>query len=215
MASPYLKAALLTVALTFLGFFFISQFDSMRASELRSQLDELSYQLESERLMFLYSQTIGSQAELCSYFATATESKANKAYLLAEKIRQYEQSNILNAEYEKIRNQYYLSNAALYLNLRLAEKYCAQNSHTTILFFYKIKQSCPECAAQGKILDALREKHPNLRVFAFPHDADLPFLNALVRRHGITQVPALVIDDKTVLFGLQADWQIEAAFDKD
>jgi hypothetical protein len=209
MTSPYVKAALLTLALTFLGFFFISQFDAMRAAELRTSVDDLIYQSESERLLFLYAQTMGNGTDLCSYFASTTEARANRAYTLAEKIRQYEQSNVLNSEYSRIRDQYYLSNAALYLNLRSAEKYCGSSQYTTVLFFYRIKQSCPECNAQGKVLDALRAKYPNLRVFAFPYDTDLPFLKVLTSRHSITQVPSLVINDNVVLQGLQTDTQVE------
>ncbi|HIH18418.1 TPA: hypothetical protein HA225_00395, partial [Candidatus Micrarchaeota archaeon] len=58
MASPYIKAGLLTLAITLLGFFFITQLDSMRAGELRSSVDELMFQSESERMLFLYAQTM-------------------------------------------------------------------------------------------------------------------------------------------------------------
>jgi len=209
MTSPYIKAALLTLALTFLGFFFISQFDAMRATELRGSVDDLIYQSESERLLFLYAQTMGNGTELCAYFNSTTEASANRAYALAGKIRQYEESNVLNAEYTRIRDQYYLSNAALYLNLRSAEKYCGGDKYDTVLFFYKVKQNCPDCNAQGKVLDALRATHPNLRVFAFPTDTELPFIKLLSARHNITQVPSLAINDNTVLRGLQTDSQVE------
>ncbi|MEM4554553.1 MAG: thioredoxin family protein [Candidatus Anstonellaceae archaeon] len=210
MVSPYIKAALLTAALTLLGFFFISQLDAMRAEELQKSVDELIYQSESERLLFLYSQAAGNQEQLCLYFSSATKTRAERAYLLAEKIRQYEQSNVLNSEYEKIRNQYYLSNAALYINLKLAEKYCKEAIYPTILFFYKIYENCPDCIAQGRILDSVRQKYPQLRVFAFPYDTDLPFLEILVKQHNITTVPSLVIKDQ-VLVGLQDAAQIEEA----
>ncbi|MEM4348027.1 MAG: thioredoxin family protein [Candidatus Anstonellaceae archaeon] len=212
MISPYIKAALLTVALTLLGFFFIGQLDAMRAAELQKSVDELIYQSESEKLLFLYSQAAGDQQQLCLYFSSATKTKAERAYLLAEKIRQYEQSNVVNSEYERIRNQYYLSNAALYINLKLAEKYCKQTSYPTILFFYKIYENCPDCIAQGRILDSLRQKYPELRVFAFPYDTELPFLEMLVRQYNITSVPSLVIKDR-VLVGLQHAKQIEDALE--
>ena len=210
MASPYVKAALLTLAIAALGFFFIGQLDSMRAGELRSSVDELMFQSESERLLTLYSQVMENiSGELCSYASTATRAKEDKAYALAEKIRFYEQSNIVNAEYDKIRNQYYLANAELYLNMSSTARYCGSAPYTTVLFFYKVKENCPECRAQGGVLDSLRPKYPQLRVFAFPSDSDQDFINVFIRRHKIAQAPALVINDSVVLQGLQSEAEVE------
>lgn len=209
-SSPYAKAALLTAAIALLGFFFISQLDAMRAAELRTSVDDLYLQSESERLLFMYSQVMGnSTAELCGYFSKTTQAKEDKAYALSEKIRYYEQSNVINSEYEKIRDQYYLSNMALYLNMRSAAEYCGQSPYTTVLFFYRIKQDCPECRAQGGVLDSLRKTHPSLRVFAFPNDTGNEFINVFLRRHGISSVPALVIDDSAVLQGLKSEREVE------
>lgn len=211
MANAYVKAALLTAALTLFGFFFISQLDAMRTAELRGSVDDLLFQSESERLLFFYSETMGNgSSELCSYLASATESKASRTYALYEKIAQYEKTNVLNTEYERIRNQYYLSNAALYLNLRAMEKYCGQSPYATVLFFYKVNGDCPECRAQGGVLDAIVQKRPDVRVFAFPSDTDLGFINVFVLRHKISEVPAMVIDDKVVLSGLQTEEEIGA-----
>ncbi|MCX8196761.1 MAG: thioredoxin family protein [Candidatus Micrarchaeota archaeon] len=214
MVSPYIKAALLTIALTFLGFFFITQLDQMRADELRKNVDELVYQSEMERLLFLYSQVVENKSELCGYFSSTTQSKAARAYLLAEKIMQYEKSNVVQKDYEQIRNQYYISNAGLYLNLLLAKKYCGESPYRIVLFFYKIKENCPMCSAQGKVLDEVRKKHPELRVFAFPIDADVELLDVIIERYKIKEVPAIVIDEQLVLSGLQDEQTIEEKLQK-
>ncbi len=210
MASPYLKAALLTLALAMLGFFFISSLDAMRAAELRTSVDELATQADTERVLFLYSQVMGnSTSELCSYVSSVTKSQADRAYLLSEKIRYYEQSNVFNTEYDRIRKEYYVANAGLYLNLRAAEKYCGSKGYTTVLFFYRINPDCPECRAQGGVLDSLRKTHPELRVFAFPIDGDNAVVNLLLKRSAIDSAPALVIDDSTVLRGLKDETDVE------
>lgn len=193
-----------------LGFFFISQLDSMRAAELRGSVNELLFQTESERLLFLYSQVMdNSTGELCGAVSAITESKANRAYELSEKIRFYEQSNVANAEYEKIKGQYYLANAELYLNMRASKKFCGGSPYTTVLFFYKTKEDCPDCRVQGGVLDGLRKKHPSLRVFAFPNDTHYEFVNVFLGRHSIARVPSLVIDDSAVLQGLKSEEEVE------
>jgi hypothetical protein len=215
MANTYLKAAVLTAALALLGFFFMSQLDAMRAAELRQSVDDLTFQSESEQLLFLYLQTMeNNSGEVCGYLSQMTRDKANKAWALSEKIQYYEKSNVASGDYDRIRRQYYLANAELYLNMRAAEKYCGQSQYNTVLFFYSINSNCPECRAQGGVLDNLRKTHPEMQVFAFPYDSGEPFLDIFVKRHGIASVPAVVVNDGTVLTGLQSESQIENQFPK-
>ena len=210
MANTYLKAALITLALTLLGFFFISQLDAMRANEIRNGVDDLAFQSDTEHMLSLYAQVMdNSSTELCVYASSSAQSQESQAYSLLEKINYYEKSNVVNSDYEKIKNRYYLSNALLYLNMRAQEKYCGDSPYTTVLFFYRVKTDCPECRAQGGVLDSLRTTHPELRVFAFPSDSGLGFIDVFQTRHNITTVPALVIDDNVVLQGLKGQEQVE------
>ncbi|MCX8174943.1 MAG: thioredoxin family protein [Candidatus Micrarchaeota archaeon] len=214
MASPYLKAALITVAIAALGFFFISQLDYMRADELRADIDRLLFQAQSERLMHSYFQTMeNSTSEYCKYIYGVGQEKTSRIYELADKIRYYEKSNLVNSNYRRIRDQYYLSNAELYLNARAAAKYCGSSPYATVLFFYKVKEDCPPCRAQGELLDSVVARNPNVRVFAFPIDTGYEFIDVFARRHGITEVPAVVINDKTVLRGLRDEAEIERYLD--
>jgi hypothetical protein len=209
MASTYLKAAALTLALTCLGFFFISQLDAMRAAELRASIEDLMFQSETERLLFLYEQAMGNSSQgFCDYLSDVQSQRANRAYELSQKIAYYEKSNVLNSEYERIRGQYYQANAALYLNLRAAEKYCGTSPYSTVLFFYRITPDCPECRAQGGVLDNLRKEYPDMRVFAFPIGTNYAFINVLAGRHNVTAAPALVIDDNYVLSGLKSEDEV-------
>lgn len=209
MVSPYIKAALVTVALTLFGFFVIGQLDAMRAAELRASVDDLLVQSESERLLYTYAQVMGNDSgALCDFVSTSSESQSSRTYALSEKIRYYEQSNLLNADYQRIKDEYYVSNAALYLNARAMAKYCGTTPYRTVLFFYRVNSDCPECRAQGGILDTIVSTHDNVRVFAFPADSNLSFVRLLVKHNNIRAVPSVVIDDSTVLSGLQSEEQL-------
>lgn len=209
MASVYLKAALLTIAVLLIGFFFIGQLDAMRAAELRSSVEELALQSETERLLFLYAQTgNGSPAGLCTYLSESSRQREDKAFALSQKIQYYENGNLLNGEYDAIRNQYYLANAGLYLNLLAAEEYCGASPYSTVLFFYRISPDCAECRAQGGVLDSMRGSHPSMRVFAFPIDTSNPVVKALMQQHGITSAPSVVINEGKVLPGLKSEGEI-------
>jgi hypothetical protein len=209
LTSPYAKAALLTVALVLLGFFFMEQLDAMRANELSQSVDQLEFESQSEQLLLLYSQVMSnSSGDLCVYANSTEQARAAQAYALSQQISYYEKSNVFNGEYDAIRDRYYLSNAALYLNMLAMKKYCANYSYTTILFFYKINGDCPACTAQGGVLDSLRAADPNIQVFAFPIDSDVGVVNALAARYNITSVPSLVIGNSNVMVGLQDEQNI-------
>lgn len=215
MASPYVKAALVTAAAALLGLFFVSQLDAMRASEIRSSVEDLLFQSESERLLFSYATLYGnSTAELCASVKSATASRATQTLTLYEKIRYYENSNVVSAEYDRLRNQYYLANAALYLNVMTAEKYCGRAPYKTVLFFYRITPDCPECRAQGGVLDSVVNRHPDVRVFAFPTDSGLEFVDFLAERHGVTQVPSIVAGDSAAVGGVLDERGVEQLLEK-
>ncbi|MCX6769867.1 MAG: hypothetical protein NT051_04280 [Candidatus Micrarchaeota archaeon] len=211
MANVYMKAFFLTAAIVLLAFFFINQLDLMRATDLQRGIDSMLFDSESERLVYAYTQLMGNDTQaVCSYASSTAKARATRAYELSEKIRYFEQSNVVNADYERIKEQYYLANAALYVNVQTAAKYCGTGPYTTILFFYKTRQDCPECQAQGAVLDSVVKGNSNVRVFAFPIDTDYEFVNMLARGHNATSAPSIVVNEGNVLSGLHSEDEIRA-----
>jgi len=67
---------------------------------------------------------------------------------------------------------------------------------TSILYFYS--NTCPSCESQGFVLTQLRQTYPQLRVYSFDLDLDLPVIKTLASIYKIeTDLPALVIKEKT------------------
>jgi len=211
MANVYMKAFFLTAAVVLLAFFFISQLDLMRTADLQREIDAMTFDSESERLIYAYTQLMGNGTQaVCSYASGTAKARAARAYALSEKIRYFEQSNVVNADYERIKEQYYLANAALYVNVQTAAKYCGTSPYATILFFYKTRQDCPECQAQGAVLDNIVNSNANVRVFAFPIDTDYEFVNMLAQGHSVASAPALVVNEGKVLTGLHSEDELRA-----
>lgn len=64
------------------------------------------------------------------------------------------------------------------------------------LYFYSNAGDCSECEKTGYVLDYLRETYPELRVYAFDYNLDLPALRTLINIVGVKPtLPALVIQD--------------------
>jgi len=67
-----------------------------------------------------------------------------------------------------------------------------------IAFFYSNKNNETLCQSQGYVLDYLYKKYPNyVVIYALDYDIDDPALNTFKEIHNITQVPSIVILDKT------------------
>ena len=68
----------------------------------------------------------------------------------------------------------------------------------TIFYFYGTKESCADCARQVYVLDALKHKYPNLRVYSFDYNLDLSTIQALRTIYKINGVlPGLVVNGTT------------------
>jgi hypothetical protein len=84
-----------------------------------------------------------------------------------------------------------------YLMLRQYKQECNDTPLKPILFFYSAYNDCPSCAAQGKVLDALRYECKNVRVYAFPADVgDISIINTFKSYYGINATPSVVVEDR-------------------
>lgn len=209
MVSPYIKAAVVTLLLAALGFLVISQIDAARAREVQSSIDGLLFDSESSRLLFLYAQTVGTDdPEFCGYLNETMAAQVSRTNEFAGKITEYERASLFSQEYESIKRRYYVSNAELYMYVYAAGKYCGQQPVLPVLFFYRVKGNCPECLAQGAVLDGIVRGCGGIRVFAFPIDTDHAFINVLAAKHDVKTAPAIVFPDGSKREGLSDRGQV-------
>ena len=81
--------------------------------------------------------------------------------------------------------------------LKEMKDWCEFN-RTVILFFYKKKEDCPDCDAQSFVLtDINKEIGPEIALFSFDSDLDLPSIKTLGLFYKITSYPCIVIEDET------------------
>ncbi len=133
---------------------------------------------------------------------------------LASKINFAEQENSSSTELELLKKQYTILQVKDFLlNKRIAEK--CKKPLATILYFYGTEDLCTDCVKQSYALDAIRQKYPSVRVYAFDYNLDLSTMQALIASYRVPAVlPALVIERKT-LSGFQGVEEIEAILPKE
>jgi hypothetical protein len=117
---------------------------------------------------------------------------------LADKISYAEQNINDQSQISLLKQQYSVLEVKDFLLTKQISARC-KTPVATILYFYKIDNSCSDCTKQGYVLDALRQNYPQIRVYSFDAGLDSSTIRALLSIYKIqtTTLPALVINGKT------------------
>lgn len=107
-----------------------------------------------------------------------------------------EQFGATNKDVINLKMNYSLLLIKDYLLLGELSKKCNYKP-TVIMYFYNT--TCEECRKQGYVLTALREKYPDVRVYAFDADLPLSAIKTLIDMYHIgSPYPALILNDRVV-----------------
>ncbi len=193
--SVYVKALAITLLLFAGNFMVIKYLDDSRGNELRAQLYSIQEDMQSSRVLLLYSQSRNDSASLCPLLANQTNQQVAELYELYGELTVAEEAHVF-ADTGPIKRVFILTNAELLLYLRQMESVCGYSLVEPVLYFYPDGADCLECRAQAKILNSLTQECPGVRVFAFPSNSDLPVIQAITEEYGITVNPSVVINEK-------------------
>ncbi len=212
--NPFAKAAILTIAVAALALVVVSQLDDARAGSLRKSVELVSFESESSRLVSEYAQL--GDGDPCMFANFTTSLQKERAYSLAEKLGDYQRSNMVGADYEAIKRAYFVSLAELHIRTLENARKCPQYAEIPVLFFYReAPPDCPECRLQNEALVLAAQRCGNVRTFAFPVNANYSFIQLLVGKYKVQKVPAMVIDERELVDTIQNQDQIVAMLEKD
>ncbi len=177
------------------------KFNNLQASQNKIAIDILSSETEFDLL----------KENSCDTSAASVFS--DELATIAEKIAYSEQNVSSIEEITALKKQYTLLEVRDFLlTKRIAER-CNQTP-VSIFYFYDTELACPDCVRQGYVLDALRQAHPEVRVYAFDYKLDLSTIRALRDIYNIEEkLPALVINGVTYS-GFQSLEQVQALIPK-
>jgi len=183
--------------------------DETRLDSLSKQVSESTLEGDTTRLLFLYAQTMQyeNSSELCDIIDFNTKRQMDIGYKLITLLKMYEETNLLS-DYKEVRSRYFLSNVELWLYTTQGIKLCNQSKVVPIIFFYEANSKCPDCIAQGKTLDNIREKCTNVRIISLPTDEDLDIINLIRSKFKVTSAPTVIINNKIILKGIQSEESI-------
>ena len=89
-------------------------------------------------------------------------------------------------------------NEVIYFSMLKSMKKQCDFNQTTILYFYKKKEDCPDCDAQAFVLtDLNNEIDSEIAIFSFDSNLDLASVKTLELFYDITSFPCIIVEDYT------------------
>ncbi len=111
----------------------------------------------------------------------------------------------------RLKREYMVQQARDFLLVQRINAHCGTRI-PTVLYFYT-NQDCPDCTKQGLVGPPLKQKRPDVLIYALDTDLHTPIVNALQSVYGVRAYPSLVVNGQT-LTGLQSVEQIEQEIGK-
>jgi hypothetical protein len=196
----YIFAAIITIALFFLGFFFgfvmdlkrVDYFDKVSSAQ---QLNIRSLQLQYELLKGDAFQ------DRCSAFKFMFDKFILELENNRVRLDQYsKQSQVITEDFDSLKREYILSQINFWYISRNFKESCTNTSDfVTVLYFFSDDQKCPMCGDQGTVLNYYKSVlKQNLLIFSFDETfADKESLITMLEQiYDVKSYPTLVINNK-------------------
>ena len=195
----FLKALLVTLIIFNIGVYMGYMLEASRADKIN--------QLYLESELLLLDQDIQREAfdiaDLnCDKSVKANVDFANKIYEEAlGTIQGYEQANKINDAIIFQHKRFDLLRALFWMNSIKIKERCNSNYHNIVYFYDYLDPSAEQNGKQkfiSNLLEQVKNKQgDNVMLIPIAGDNDLPSINLLIEKYGITEFPTILIDENT------------------
>jgi hypothetical protein len=190
-------AFFLTFIVFFSGFSIGFLINDFKQKDLNADLTLIKDSVEKNQVEIALMNYLNDNIS-CDYMKLRVSSINEKVYDLGIKVGNYEDNNgVLNEDYYNLKKSYINSLINNWINVNNAKDLCKLN-YSTILYFYSLKETCPECEKQTVVLSAIKELYGiNALIYSIDSTLELDTVNILRYSYNVTQYPSLVINGKT------------------
>ena len=203
----YLIVFLITAGLFFTAIYLSSYFGNKKVAQLKIIQDQISIDILSSETQFSLLSELSCKNISDSIFASELGELGAKLEWSENNLGATEEVSYLRKYYSLLQIKDYL------LQKKISER-CGVKS-AFVLYFYTTFENCKECKREEIILNNLRAKYPELKVYSFDYSTKLGAVEAMLQIYKIkdTELPALVINDD-VLSGFHAMEELETKIKK-
>lgn len=201
--------ALLIFLIAFSIGFYVEYYrtDKIIDSYSQNEIDSLDLRLQNYYYQIMDSETCDSAIEQNFIFA-------DELYDTGLEISKFENSNELTDDLIFEKQKYVLLKTELWLNSVLLKSKCGDSFDTVVYLYSQYPLGDSEVFQNeviSNILKSVKEKKGE-RIVLLPiaGDIGLGIVDLQVRIYNITDLPAIIINEKTILYGLHNESEIEA-----
>jgi len=206
----FLYALLLTIVIFNLGIFMGYMLESSRISKINTfyldaEMNLLDQLTQKDALQILNLS--------CDLLVKENIKFGDSIFQEALQIQKYEEANRINDEIIFQHKRFDLLRALFWINSITIKQKCNSQYHN-LVYFYKYNEPSLEQESKQRffsnLLQEVKQKEGD-KVMLIPiaADNDLPSVNLLVEKYGISELPVLLIDEKTKLTDIKTMEDIE------
>ncbi|MBI5061422.1 MAG: hypothetical protein HZB67_03850 [Candidatus Aenigmarchaeota archaeon] len=205
----FIKAGLLTVIVLAIGIQIGLWIESNKIAEIKSSLETTDLLFNDARMQSIYYQmfSVPNDTVFCNAALAANLKYNDMIYQRGLEIERYEASGKFTPQTLLDRKKYALLQFQFWMNAMQIKKKCGFNYHVVLhLWKYSSEDynTNLDQKLQSAVLLELKEKcGPKLMLSNAPIDLNLTTIEMLADNYNISNTPAIVIDDDTILQGFQ------------
>lgn len=206
----FLYALLLTVVVFNLGIFMGYMLESSRTSKINTFYIGAEMELLDQ---IIQKDTLGLMDLDCNLLVEENIKFGDQIFQEALQIQKYEEANRMNDEIAFQHKRFDLLRTLFWMNSITIKQKCNSQYHN-IVYFYKYNDPLLEQESKQRffsnLLKEIKDKEGS-KVMLIPIAADnnISSINLLVKKYGITDLPAILIDEKTKLTDIKTMEDLE------
>lgn len=186
----YIFVFIVTCGIFAISWYASAYFSQKKIAEIRDIQNKIAVDILSSETQFSLLEEL-SCADINSSIIS------DELVTLADRITYGEQTVSESDEILLLKKQYTILQVKDFLLKKRISERC-KTPLTTVLYFYGTQQNCEDCTRQGYVLDAARQKYPELRIYSYDYNLDLSTIRALRSIYKVSEpLPTLVINGKT------------------
>lgn len=200
--NKYILVFLITATIFAIALFFSSYINKKKLENIKAMQERVSTNI-------LLSETQFDLDEDLSCGAIGDNYVTKELSDLAGRLSFAEQNNSISTDdLKSLKKEYSILQVKdLLLSKRIAER--CNTSISTILYFYATKEACSDCVKQGYVLDAIKSKRKDVRIYSFDTTLDLVTISTLKSLYNIENKLPVVVVNGVPLHGFKTLGEIE------
>jgi len=195
----FIVAAIITLML-FISIYSLNLFlNSQREQAVLDRMEEILDSYQEIQTLSLMSDVFGKEMTCLALENTLIHMDKTlwDTGIKIDKYREVTEKFSTDPFYLTQKKKFNRNEVIYYSMLQNMKQWCKFNQ-TTILYFYKKKEDCPDCDAQAFVLtDLNKEVDSEVAIFSFDSDLELPSINTLELFYNISSYPCIVVEDYT------------------